>query len=77
MVLKENISSFKTLLTLMIMQTAFLLNRNKDPELTLFREIEKLKEELRVRRESEDQMKQVFARPDISFSIIVILPLRC
>ena len=25
----------------------------------LFREIEKLKEELRVRRESEDQMKQV------------------
>ena len=42
------------------MQTAFLLNRNKDPELTLLREIEKLKEELRVRRESEDQMKQVF-----------------
>ena len=76
--LKENISSFKTLLTLMIMQTAFLLNRNKDPELTLFREIEKLKEELRVRRESEDQMKQVFCTTRqifFSFSIIVILEL--
>ena len=34
--------------------------RNIDLELALFREIEKLKEELRVRRESEDQMKQVF-----------------
>ena len=27
-----------------------------------FREIEKLKEDLRVRRESEDQMKQVFQK---------------
>ena len=32
---------------------------NWNIELALFREIEKLKEELRVRRESEDQMKQV------------------
>ena len=44
-----------------VMQLHFLGQpRNIDLELALFREIEKLKEELRVRRESEDQMKQVF-----------------
>ena len=44
-----------------VMQLHFLCQpRNLDLELALFREIEKLKEELRVRRESEDQMKQVF-----------------